>query len=73
MVTVTATDTEAVGAREGTLVCGGKGQGSDLDQLDVPRGIYVTEDRTVYVADSSNNRVMKWRSGDRRGCVWECP
>jgi serine/threonine-protein kinase len=42
-------------------VAGGNGKGSNLTQLDGSYGIFVDENGTVYVADSFNRRVVKWK------------
>lgn len=42
---------------------------NDLTQLHGPKGIFVDELGTVYVADSGNNRVMRWLHGDKQGTV----
>jgi sugar lactone lactonase YvrE len=50
-------------------IAGNDVQGSELNQLSNPRGIYVDQNGTVYVADSDNNRVVKWVSGATQGVV----
>jgi sugar lactone lactonase YvrE len=53
----------------GTLVAGGNGKGSRLNQLDCPTFIFVDDDRSVYVSDRENDRVMKWMEGAKEGIV----
>ncbi|CAF1136251.1 unnamed protein product [Adineta steineri] len=54
----------------GITVAGGNGAGSNLNQLHNPSGVWVTRNgQTLYVADSNNNRVMKWNIGDTQGSV----
>ncbi|MFT5250338.1 MAG: hypothetical protein ACI93P_002073, partial [bacterium] len=48
-------------------VAGGNGYGSAKNQVAYPRGIHVTENGTVYVADEANSRVQKWVSGAKEG------
>ncbi|CAF1418384.1 unnamed protein product [Adineta ricciae] len=55
--------------REGTVVAGGNGQGSDLNQLNHPTYIFVDRDQSVYVSDSWNDRVMKWEKDMEDGIV----
>jgi tripartite motif-containing protein 71 len=38
--------------------------GSDLDQLNQPKGLTIDEDNNVYIADEFNNRIQKF---DRNG------
>ena len=54
---------------EGVLVAGGHGRGAALNQLDSPRQIFVDGDRSIFVADSGNHRVVKWTKGAREGVV----
>ena len=45
------------------------GAGKADNQLKFPWGLYVTEEETVYVADSLNHRVMKWPRGQQKGLL----
>ncbi|MGI0042382.1 MAG: hypothetical protein ACRD47_01615, partial [Nitrososphaeraceae archaeon] len=36
--------------------------GSDLDQLNQPKGLTIDEDSNVYIADEFNNRIQKFDS-----------
>ncbi|CAF1382001.1 unnamed protein product [Adineta steineri] len=54
---------------EGIVVAGGNGYGNQLSQLDRPTYIFVDEDESVYVSDSSNHRVMKWRKDAKEGRI----
>ncbi|CAF4720352.1 unnamed protein product, partial [Rotaria socialis] len=47
-------------------VAGGQGAGDSLTQLYYPNGIFVDTLGTLYVADSWNNRVMRWTQGDKK-------
>jgi sugar lactone lactonase YvrE len=44
----------------GEIVAGGHGDGSAFNQLKGPYYSFVDKDRSVYVADHQNNRIMKW-------------
>ena len=59
----------SMGDTEGTVVAGGNGQGSGLDQLSNPYYVFVDRDHSVYVTDSGNHRVMKWKEGAKEGIV----
>jgi sugar lactone lactonase YvrE len=48
-------------------VVGGNGEGSALDQLDLPFGIFVDNNQTVYVADFANHRIVRWGQGKSSG------
>jgi sugar lactone lactonase YvrE len=54
---------------EETVVAGGNGYGSRLDQLVSPRYVFVDLDHSVYVSDRGNHRVMKWMEGAKQGIV----
>ncbi|CAF5013461.1 unnamed protein product, partial [Rotaria socialis] len=58
-----------LGEKNGTLVAGGNGQGGGLNQLNVPRYLFVDRQQNVYVADRDNHRVMKWNKGAKEGIV----
>jgi gliding motility-associated-like protein len=51
----------------GTVVAGGNGVGSGLDQLEYPWAIFVDDDGNVYIADVY--RVVKWARGATSGVV----
>ncbi|CAM4857880.1 unnamed protein product [Rotaria socialis] len=44
----------------GRLVAGGNGNGTASNQLNCPRGIHVTTNGTIYIADYNNHRIQKW-------------
>ncbi|CAF4812991.1 unnamed protein product, partial [Rotaria magnacalcarata] len=48
------------GAKEGIVVAGGQGAGNTLTQVSYPYGLFVDTLGTLYVADSNNDRVMRW-------------
>jgi sugar lactone lactonase YvrE len=51
-------------------MAGGNGYGNGINQLSLPMGLYVDDDQTVYVADQSNHRIVKWKSGATSGQVF---
>ncbi|CAF2253769.1 unnamed protein product [Rotaria magnacalcarata] len=57
------------GENTGTLVAGGNGKGAGLNQLNYPTYLFVDRDRSVYVSDYANSRVMKWNKGAKEGIV----
>ena len=52
---------------EMTIVAGTGCQGSTADMLNYPRGIFVTINLDLYVADYYNDRVQLFRSGEMTG------
>ncbi|CAF2137027.1 unnamed protein product, partial [Rotaria magnacalcarata] len=58
-----------LGEKIGTLVTGGNGKGTGLNQLNWPTYIFVDRQQNVYVSDRDNHRVMKWNKGAKEGIV----
>ncbi|CAF3214894.1 unnamed protein product [Rotaria socialis] len=58
-----------LGYRNGTIVAGGNGEGSDLNQLNSPRYLFVDQQQNVYISDCGNHRVMKWMKGAKEGIM----
>ena len=48
-----------IGETKGTLIAGGNGRGVGLNQLNMPRYIYIDKNDTLYISDSGNHRVLK--------------
>ncbi|CAF5177607.1 unnamed protein product [Rotaria magnacalcarata] len=57
------------GAQTGTVVAGGHGKCSGLNQFNNPTYLFVDRDHSVYVSDKDNHRVMKWTKGATEGIV----
>lgn len=57
------------GDKTGTVVAGGNGQGSRLNQLYTPANLVVDRNQSLFVPDYHNNRVMKWDKGAAQGIV----
>ena len=50
-----------------TTVAGGNDRGRQLNRLDRPQGIFVDTDKTMYIADWWNDRIVQWRHGETKG------
>ncbi|CAF0818173.1 unnamed protein product [Adineta steineri] len=50
-------------------VAGGNRGGQELNQLFYPRGIFVDNDKSIYIADFSNNRIVKWKLYSNEGQI----
>jgi len=50
-------------------VAGGNGQGEQLNQLYRPCGISIDDDKTIYIADFDNHRILQWKSGENEGKI----
>ncbi|CAF1408756.1 unnamed protein product [Adineta steineri] len=57
-------------AAEGITVAGNEDSspGQGLHELHRPKAIFIHEE-TMFIADSYNNRIVKWKIGDSRGSV----
>jgi sugar lactone lactonase YvrE len=51
----------------GEVVAGGNGAGGGLHQLSAPEGLAVDGSGNVYVADTGNDRVVRWAPGATQG------
>lgn len=58
-----------IGEKTGTVVAGGNGKGSRLDQLDAPYFSFVDQEYSVYISEHANHRVTKWTKGAKEGIV----
>ncbi|CAF1130163.1 unnamed protein product [Adineta steineri] len=50
-------------------VAGGNGQGDKLNQLDCPEGIFIDNNKSVYIADYYNHRIVKWKLNSNTGQI----
>ncbi|CAF1060926.1 unnamed protein product [Adineta steineri] len=50
-------------------VAGGNGQGDKLNQLDCPEGIFIDNDKSVYIADYYNHRIVRWKLNSNTGHI----
>ena len=52
----------------GTTIAGGAGAGgAAFSQLNNPSAIFVDSNRTMFILDTSNFRVLRWNFGEPRG------
>ncbi|CAF4719454.1 unnamed protein product, partial [Rotaria socialis] len=58
-----------LGDKEGILVAGGNDGGDAMNQLNYPTFIFVDRQQNLYISDSKNHRVMKWKKGATEGIV----
>jgi sugar lactone lactonase YvrE len=55
--------------QKGITIAGGNKRGSQSNQLAYPKGIYVDDDQTIYIADTENHRIMEWKRDAKNGKV----
>ncbi|CAF0820235.1 unnamed protein product [Adineta steineri] len=53
----------------GITVAGRNGKGQKLNQLYNPEGIFIDNDKSIYVADSWNDRIVKWKLNSNTGQI----
>ena len=52
---------------DGIVVAGTGILGAGSSQLNLPYGIFVADDRSIYIADAGNNRIQRWAYGAGSG------
>ncbi|CAF1340232.1 unnamed protein product [Adineta steineri] len=50
-------------------VAGGNGKGQKLNQLSDPHGMFIDNDKSIYIADWSNHRIVKWKLNSNTGQI----
>ncbi|CAF3734821.1 unnamed protein product [Adineta steineri] len=53
----------------GITVAGRNGKGQKLNQLYNPEGIFIDNDKSIYIADFFNHRIVKWKLNSKTGQV----
>ncbi|CAF1082912.1 unnamed protein product [Rotaria sp. Silwood1] len=51
--------------KNGITITGGHGRGDATNQLYFPEGLFVDDDQTITIADTSNHRIIQWKLGDK--------
>ena len=47
--------------QDAITVAGGNGQDQELNQLNKPWSIYIDNEKTIYIADQCNHRIIAWK------------
>ncbi|CAF1427908.1 unnamed protein product [Adineta steineri] len=50
-------------------VAGGHGEGQQLNQFDHPLGIFIDKNKTIFIADYRNHRIVKWKYNATEGQI----
>ncbi|CAF1361288.1 unnamed protein product [Adineta steineri] len=53
--------------QSGITVAGGNGKGHELNQLSQPRGMFIDNDKSIFIADYENHRIVKWKLNSNIG------
>jgi sugar lactone lactonase YvrE len=62
-------DANAKWIQNGVTVAGGNGNGSKLNQLSNPVGMYVDDDQTIYIAEKWTHCIVEWKRDAKSGRV----
>jgi sugar lactone lactonase YvrE len=54
-------------AQNGCIVAGGNNRGTEIYRLWNPYGVFIDDDQVMYIADSTNDRIVKWHCGSKSG------
>ncbi|CAF3696846.1 unnamed protein product [Adineta steineri] len=52
-----------------TAVAGGNGEGSGLKQLAASMGIFIDDEKTIYITEAMNKRIVAWKRDSKNGQV----
>ncbi|CAF1493277.1 unnamed protein product, partial [Adineta steineri] len=55
--------------QNGITVAGGNGDGEELNQLNSPFGISVDKNKNIFIADSTNHRIVEWKHNAKKGQI----
>ncbi|CAF0774706.1 unnamed protein product [Adineta steineri] len=50
-------------------VAGGNGQGQKLNRLRIPSGIFLDENKNIFIADYDNHRIVEWKCDAKEGQI----
>ncbi|CAF1325817.1 unnamed protein product [Adineta steineri] len=55
--------------QNGITIVGQHGSGNRLNQLFYPVGIFVDDEKTIYIVDSRNHRIVEWKFNSANGQI----
>ncbi|CAF1338401.1 unnamed protein product [Adineta ricciae] len=55
--------------QNGSTICGGNGEGEELNQLSYPIGIFIDKLQNIFIADFGNDRIVRWKRNENRGTI----
>ncbi|CAF1688342.1 unnamed protein product, partial [Adineta ricciae] len=50
-------------------ICGGNGNGEELNQLSNPEGIFIDKHQNIFIADVGNDRIVRWKRNENQGTI----
>ncbi len=53
----------------GVTIAGGNDRGDQLNQLSCPYGIFINDEKTLYIADYLNHRIVEWKLNATNGQI----
>ncbi|CAF1519613.1 unnamed protein product [Rotaria sp. Silwood1] len=54
---------------ENEVIAGGNGEGDQLNQLLYPNNFFIKNNKSIFIADGGNNRIVEWIIGDKQGVI----
>ncbi|CAF1604041.1 unnamed protein product [Adineta ricciae] len=55
--------------QNGSTICGGNGKGDKLNHLSGPGGMFIDKHRNIFIADSWNHRIVRWKRNENRRTI----
>ncbi|CAF1588340.1 unnamed protein product [Adineta ricciae] len=55
--------------QNGSTICGGNGRGDKSYQLSSPEGIFIDKYQNIFIADSGNHRIVRWKRNENEGTI----
>jgi sugar lactone lactonase YvrE len=55
--------------QQGTTIIGGHEQGNQLNQLNLPHGMFIDDDQAIYISDRENHRIVEWKKNAINGRI----
>ncbi|CAF1261954.1 unnamed protein product [Adineta steineri] len=50
-------------------VAGGNGKAQELSQLNSPRGIFIDDNKNIFIADHDNHHIVEWKCNAKEGQI----
>ncbi|CAF1314925.1 unnamed protein product [Adineta steineri] len=55
--------------QNGITVAGGNGEGTQSNQLNHPIGMFIDNNKNIFIADRENHRIVKWKCNAKAGQI----
>ena len=54
---------------ENEIIAGGNGEGKELNQVTYPYFFFIDKNKSMYISDGGNQRIVKWVIGEKQGII----